>query len=55
MKERRYRYEVRWREQDRIYFRFYKNRPSAIRLAEELQDQGHEVIVVDRFPPVNRI
>ena len=54
MKERRYRYEVRWCEQDRIYFRFYKNRPAAVRLAEKLQDAGHEVLVADRFPPVNR-
>lgn len=55
MTERRYRYEVRWRDQDRIYFRFYKNKPAAIRLAEELQDKGHEVLVADRFPPLNRI
>ena len=52
--ERRYRYEVRWREQDRIYFRFYKNKPSAIRLAEEIQRGGHEVIVVDRYPPIDK-
>ncbi len=55
MTERRYRYEVRWRESDRIYFRFYKNKPAAVRLAEELQDKGHEVLVADRFPPMDRV